>query len=420
MKLVSIIISGFICLFFLVSCGEKEAKTNIRIAAIEPLSGPYGAVGQDLIEGLQFQASIINNNGGVLGGRNIEIIPFDNAMKSEKTTEQLRKAIDQGIQYVTQGVGSSHALNIIKQLQKHNNRNPGKEVLFLNNSAVTTAFTNELCTFYHFRFDANVDMKVAALVTQIAKDKSVKKVYLINQDYVYGKSFQSAANKFLTDRAPNVTIVGDELIVPFGKILDFTPYVTKIKSSGADTVLTGNWGPDGTRLITAVAEAGLKIKFYSIYAGIPSAMNQLGNKAIVNPILQVTESHENDSSTPDWLRKNDEEYFKYANKSPTTDRLRFMIEMFAQALDKAKSSDPKQVAFALEGATGRSAHGEVNMRKTDHQAHFDMVISHISQDVERPFMYNGDNYGMAYETDGWIKKEDITLETSCKMDRPNS
>ena len=117
-------------------------------------------------------------------------------MKAEKTTELLRKSIDEGIRFITQGAGSNHALNIIKQLEKYNSRNPGKEVLFLNHSAVTTTFTNELCTFYHFRFDANVDMKVAALVTQLSKDQDIKKVYLINQNYAYGQSFQKAAKKF--------------------------------------------------------------------------------------------------------------------------------------------------------------------------------------------------------------------------------
>ncbi len=65
-----------------------------------------------------------------------------------------------GLSYIIQGVGSNHVLNIIKFVGKHNKRNPGKEILLLNHSAVTSAFTNELCSFWHFRFDANVDMKV--------------------------------------------------------------------------------------------------------------------------------------------------------------------------------------------------------------------------------------------------------------------
>ena len=184
----------FVSLLFISGCEKKEVKNEtLKIAAIEPLSGPYAAVGQDLVEQLTFYADLVNSNGGLKDGRNIEIIALDNAMKAEKTTELLRKSIDEGIRFITQGAGSNHALNIIKQLEKYNSRNPGKEVLFLNHSAVTTTFTNELCTFYHFRFDANVDMKVAALVTQLSKDQAQKFYEVHSERPFYGElvSFMS-------------------------------------------------------------------------------------------------------------------------------------------------------------------------------------------------------------------------------------
>ena len=242
------------------------------------MSGPYASVGKDLVDALKFWAEITNKNGGVLDGRMIEIIPMDNAMKAEKTTELLRKAIDDGIRFITQGGGSSHALNIIKQLEKYNERNPGKEILFLNNSAVTTSFTNEQCTFYHFRFDANVDMKVAGLISHMSKNKDVKKVYLFNQNYVYGQTFQKTANRLLKEKAPNIEVVGDELIQPFGKVQDFNPYISKIKLSGADTVLTGNWGPDVYRFVNALADAGVKVKLFGIYISQPSGISAMGKK----------------------------------------------------------------------------------------------------------------------------------------------
>ena len=149
------------------------ADDPIKIALIEPYSGPLAAVGRDALEQFEFYADRINEAGGVLGGRKIEIVAFDNAMNAEKTTQQLRKAIDQNIRYVSQGVGSNHALNIIKALKKYNRRNPGKEVMFFNHSAVTTSFTNELCMFWHFRFDHSVDLKVAALTTFMNTDPDV-------------------------------------------------------------------------------------------------------------------------------------------------------------------------------------------------------------------------------------------------------
>jgi branched-chain amino acid transport system substrate-binding protein len=402
-----------------IALNAHAAEDTIKIALIEPFSGPVAAVGRDSLEQFEFYADRINAAGGVLGGRKIEIVPFDNVMNAEKTTQQLRKAIDQDIRFVSQGVGSNHALNIIKALQKYNKRNPGKEIMYFNYAAVTTAFTNELCMFWHFRFDHNVDQKVAALTTFMNNDSSVKKVYMINQNYAYGQSFQKAARKYLKERAPKAKLVGDEMIVPFGKVLDFTPYIAKIKASGADTVLTGNWGPDATRLIGAGADAGLKVKYYSIYAGIPAAMNTMGTKiSTFTPILQITESHENDPSEPAWLMDIEKDFMAKYKKSTYSDRTRVMFEMLAKAFNKAGSADPVAVGYALEGMTIRGAKSEVWMRPDDHQIHFPMVISHISTDIKRPFIYNGENYKMAYKTDGWIARKDMTLPTTCKMKRP--
>ena len=69
-------------------------------------------------------------------------------------------------------------------------------------------------------------------------------------------------------------IVGDDLH-PIGQVKDFAPYVAKIKASGADSVVTGNWGQDLTLLIKAAKDAGLNVNFYTYYAstsGVPTAM----------------------------------------------------------------------------------------------------------------------------------------------------
>ena len=403
---------------FLVSCEKKETSGPIKIAAIEPLSGPYAAVGKDLIDGIVFSASEINKNGGI-NGRMIEIVPMDNAMKAEKTTELLRKAIDDGIRFITQGGGSSHALNIIKQLEKYNSRNPGKEVLFLNHSAVTTSFTNDDCTFFHFRFDSNVDMKVAGLVSHMSKDNSVKKVYLFNQNYVYGQTFRETATRLLEKNAPNIKIVGDELIQPFGKVQDFNPYITKIKLSGADTVLTGNWGPDAYRFVNALKDAGLKVKMFGIYISAPSGMAAMGKNLLYNDVIVVKEFNPTNSNAPDWYKNYESDIIKSTEMTPDADRLRFMLEMFKSAIEKADSFEPVDIAYALEGIEGRSVDGgKIFMRKDDHQIHFDMQALLVSEKVDQSIIYRSKDFDMSYINVGNIPVEDITLDTSCKMKRP--
>lgn len=395
------------------------AAENIRIGLIEPLSGPIAAVGTEALDNFNHAADQVNQRGGVLGGRKLEIVGLDNAMKAEKTTEQLKKAVDMGLSYVIQGIGSNHALNIMKFLDKHNKRNPGKEIVFLNHSAVTTAFTNELCSFWHFRFDANVDMKVAALVTQISRDPSVKKLYLLNQNYAYGKSFQAAANKLLKQRASNVELVGDELIVPFGKVLDFTPFIAKIKASGADTVLTGNWGPDLHRFVKGAVDSGLGATFYTVYGGIPSSISGYGDAGKKVNLKQVTEMHENQDGLPDDLRDYMKSYVDTYQSTWYPDRQRWLIGMLAAAIDAAGTADPIPVARALEGMTFPGPLGEVQMRADDHQTQMPLVVSTLTADAPKPLIYKGKNFGVAFKTDGVATRADTTLPTTCKMDRPS-
>ena len=49
---------------------------------------------------------------------------------------------------------------------------------------------------------------------------------------------------------------------------DFAPYVAKIQASGADSVITGNWGSDLALLVKAAKDANLKADFYTYYAGV--------------------------------------------------------------------------------------------------------------------------------------------------------
>ena len=84
--------------------------------------------------------------------------------------------MDQGARYVVQGNGSGPALAIMDALEKHNARNPGKEVLFLNYAAVDPDLTNSKCSYWHFRLDADTSMKMEALTTYMKDPPEVKKV----------------------------------------------------------------------------------------------------------------------------------------------------------------------------------------------------------------------------------------------------
>src|SRR5210317_1111125 len=236
---------------------------NIKIAFIDPLSGPFAGTGANGLKQYEFAAeTLVNEKGGVLDGQMFEIVAFDNKISPKESLIQLQVAIDQGIRYIAQGNSSGVANALTEAIDKHNRRNPDNRVLFLNYSAVDPALTNDKCNFWHFRFDANADIKMDALTDVIAADDSIKKVYVIGQDYSFGKAVSDAANRFLGEKRPDIEIVGNELH-PIGKVKDFTPYARKIVASGADAVITGNWGSDMLNLGKSIIDNGFKGPIYT-------------------------------------------------------------------------------------------------------------------------------------------------------------
>ena len=397
--------------------GMSAAHAQFKIAYIDPLSGPFANVGEQGLKHFQAMADEINAKGGI-GGKKVEVIGFDNKVSPQEALNQLKRVIDQDIRYITQGNGSSVAGALIEAVNRHNERNPGKEILYLNYAAVDPAFTNEKCSFWHFRFDANSDMKMESLTTWMAQNKSIKKVYLINQDYSFGHAVKKAAREMLARKRPDIEIVGDDLH-PLGKVTDFSPYVAKMKQAGTDTVITGNWGQDMALLIKAAKDAGLNANFYTYYAGGLGALPAMGESAIGH-VKQVTEWHENISPNPleKWAQDFEKKYkadFYYL-------RVRTAMLMLAEAAKRAKSNEPKAVAYALEGLRFDTATGEVEMRKQDHQLiqplYLSTVYKQASKGGPKEVKYDVENTGLGFKTDAKLDAFTSAQFTSCNMTRP--
>src|SRR5260370_18035068 len=159
-----------------------SAHAQIRIVYIDPLSGLMAATGDHGVRELRFAADRINERGGILG-QTLEIVAMDNKLSPQESLALLNRAVDEGIHYVFQGNGSSVASALIDGIEKNNARNPDKLVVFFNYAAVDPAFPNSRCSFWHFRFDANSDMKLQAIVVSMAVNKGIEKDHISLQEY---------------------------------------------------------------------------------------------------------------------------------------------------------------------------------------------------------------------------------------------
>jgi branched-chain amino acid transport system substrate-binding protein len=387
---------------------------NVKIAYIDPLSGPFAATGSNGLHQYEFAAErLVNEQGGVLDGRNFEIVAFDNKISPKESLIQLQVAIDQGIRYVVQGNSSGVAAALTDAINKHNRRNPDSRVLFLNYSAVDPALTNDLCNFWHFRFDANADIKMDALTDSIAENPDIKKVYIIGQDYSFGKAVSDAANRMLAEKRPDIEVVGDELH-PIGKVKDFTPYSRKIVSSGADAVITGNWGADMLGLGKSVLENGFEGPIYTFYAaadGITAAFGETG-KGSLRLVAEGQVNPPASDRAAEYLAAFKE---KYPDGNVSQPRIANVIEMLAKAIDEAGTADDVvAVANALSGMEHDSIWGsKLMMRPQDHQLIQDVHIqAHTDENVT--FDYDNSGFGVVSEKNVTMASADIP--TTCQME----
>ncbi|HYD82124.1 MAG TPA: branched-chain amino acid ABC transporter substrate-binding protein [Paucimonas sp.] len=392
----------------------------IHIGMIDGLSGAFANAGDAVARNLRLAIEQINARGGVKlpdGRHPLQLTTFDNKQGVEETLVEFKRLTDQRIPFVVQGNSSAVAAALIEAINKHNAREPGNRVLFLNYSAVDPVLTNEKCSYWHFRFDAHADMRMHALTEVIKEDSRARRIYLIGQDYSFGRQVAKAAREQLKAKRPDIEIVGDELH-PIGKIKDFAPYVAKIKASGADAVVTGNWGNDLTLLVKAAKEAGLALKFYTFYGnglGAPAAIGEAG----VGRVRAVAEWHPNVGGADSDVFYAD---FRRRYPQPKDDyvhlRMHAMIAMLAAAIEKAGSTEAAAVARALEGARYRNAFHEATMRAADHQLIQPLYVSVMQRLADGGIRFDNEGSGYGFKTERYLPPAQTAMPTVCRMERP--
>ena len=385
----------------------------VKIAFIDVLSGPFAAAGKSSLD--QLRAVVTARNAKAKANEpTFEVVPFDGKGSPQESALMLKSASDQGIRYVTQGGGSGVAFALTEAITKIADREPEKAMVYLNYSAMDPGLTNDRCNFWHFRFYPSSEMKIEALTTYMKTRPDIKSVYLLNQDYTHGQQVSKAAKAYLARKRPDVQIVGDTF-VPIAQVKDFAPYIAKIKASGADTVITSNWGTDLSLLLKAAKDFGLNINFFTMNANNPGVPAQMGSWG-VNKVSVIWNWGHN-APTPelekiylDYKKKTDEDFIFAAHYNS--------VNMLSAAMDKAKSIDPKTVAYAMEGMKFKSPVGEVEMRKTDHQLLAPLFLGMWAKQGSKGVKYDAEKTGYGFRSEVVWDAFVSAQPTSCQMNRP--
>ena len=399
-------------LALVLSCAASAAPT-VKIAFIDVLSGPFAAAGEGSLKQLREVVGQLNAS-ALPTDPQLEVVAFDGKGTPQESLNALKSATDQGVRYITQGGGSGVAFALVDALNKVAERDPQRTALFLNYSAMDPGLTNDRCSFWHFRFYPSSEMNIEALTTYLKTRPDVKKVYLLNQNYTHGQQVSKASRSYLARKRPDVEIVGDDF-VPIAQVRDFSSYVAKIKASGADTVITSNWGSDLGLLFKSAKDFGLNINFFTMNANNPGIPAQLGSWGAEK--VGVIWNWGHNAPTPE-LEKIYVAYKKKYNEDFIFAAHWNTMHMLMQGMRSARSTDPRAVGLALEGMHYKSPLGELEMRKTDHQLQAPLYLGIWAKQGSKGVKYDAENTGYGFRSEVVWDAYVASQPTSCQMVRP--
>ena len=362
-----------VCILFMILVGLFI--TVPQVLAVEPIligyngmrSGPGKHIGDNFILGINIAIKEITNNGGILG-RPIKLVVEDNQMKPQIALQKLKKLIlKDKVEAVFGGGTSAAALAISKAMPRY------KKIFMPTGLAMD--LTGKYFNPYIFRATANVAQFVKSMALYMGEYTQFKKVYLINQDYSYGHDIADLYEKFIKEVGPDTQIVGKDFHPISNK--DFAPYMSKVKASGADYVLTGNWGTDASRLIIQSRSFGLSLPVAGIILVDPNILRAMpGDQAVGSfgigiflPGLDTPKARKFEDSfykTSGGIWPYEQVYMSY-----------LIMMMYAEAVNKAGSLDVEQIIKAFEGLKWEGPTGTVTMRAKDHQAIQPIVIGQV-------------------------------------------
>lgn len=387
----------------------------VKVALIETLSGGQAVTGKLFQSSVKYALQKLEAEKAWPDG--IQLLEYDNQGGPSEAADKVKAALNDGAQMIIQGASSAIGGQITADVQKHNARNPGKEVIYINVGAEAMEFTGSKCHFYHFRWNGNAEIRLKAMMIAMKEAGALgKKVYVIGQNYSWGHDVQKLTRDYAKEFG--YEIVGD-VIHDVNKIQDFAPYVAKIKDAAPDTVVTGNWSNDLLLLMKAAGDSGLKARFLAYWIDQPGNIANAGDTAIGHYTLSTFFADANGDKTAAFAEDFKTKTGAYPlNVQGHTVHGIWGVGEALKAL-KAKAGDKldvKKLAFAMEKVSFDTSMGKITMRADDHQVLMPLAVAVVSKDAK----FKADNTDKGFKTIKLLSADEAAgpVQSNCKMQRP--
>lgn len=362
--------------------GTANAQEPIKILAIDSRSGPFKDNGIDYQSGVEYAVEEINRRGGI-NGRPIKLFLADSELDPGVTRRKsLEYILEEDVKVII-GMNGSNLINAMIPLADEH------KVILVLYGGEDDAITGKNFRPAVFRVSLNTSMHAAATVEAL-RDRPFKKVFLLNQDYAFGHSMAAAYKKALDRVRPGWELVGEEYH-PIATT-DFAPYLVKVRASGAEVLLSGNWGPDLSNLLTQMDNFGIDIPTGQIFLGDTDILREVRGAAVGSVTSHFYMVGIDTPQNKEFVKRWQKDHAGTGNPLPDFETGKaYVATMFlAKALEKAEAIEYQAIIDAWEGMEYESLVGTLKMRACDHQVQMPIAAATIvEQNAFYDFPYLG-------------------------------
>ena len=341
--------------------GEDPIKIGIPVG----LSGANSVVAPSVVQAAELAVMEINKAGGVLG-RQLELIVADDGSGA------------QGAQKAFDSLVFQKKVDVLITMETSAARNAGLPIV--NRGRVpfiyTSFYEGRSCSPWLYVNAWVPEQQVAPIVDHFMSAEGAKTYFLIGSDYAFGRGMLEFTRAYIDQKGGKV--LGEEYLPMDGT--DWTAIISKLKSSGADALITSTaGGAPNVTLTKQLRAAGVSIPYGNLAVDEGTARNMGADAAGI----YISASYITDIASPEnqQFLKNMKAHFGDKLKTPNDLSVPEYegVYLYKLAVEKAGTTDAQAVIDALDDVAFQGPRGKIQMNKQRH-APLTMYLAQIQAD----------------------------------------
>ncbi|MBU4510930.1 branched-chain amino acid ABC transporter substrate-binding protein [bacterium] len=316
-------------------------KLPVVIGLQAPITGSSAVEGEMAKQSVEIAAQMINEKGGILGGRMIEIMVVDDACQPKESALAATKLVSKGVTAVIQSYGSSvtqPASDIYENYKKVN----------IAYGATVTGLT-ERGLKYFFRTCGRTDTQGAFFADEVLPLFNAKKVAIMHDNLSFSLGLAEDTKKALKTKmdAGEVELVYFDAITPGES--DYTVPLTKLRETNPDIFYFTGYFPEAGLIIRQARDIGITAVFVGGDAAINEDFINIAGLEYAAGCYQTQEALIEYFTNPEAMAFKEAYMAKYNTlpSSPWSVYAADALCVLAEAIDKSGSTDSDVIADYL-------------------------------------------------------------------------